>query len=105
MLWLLCVVTQKWAATFSSLRKIFAIERLGPPSPALAAGRGRGLLRTLLSPEPLPKDPEVPRPARRGWLRLLFAVEPLSRAPAAPPRARRARWMRWLFGLEPLDPP
>jgi hypothetical protein len=98
-------VTQIWAATFSSLRKVFAIERLGPPAPAAAKRRGRGFARMLLALEPLPRDAtESPR-RRRSWLRLLLAIEPLERAPAPPPRPRRSRWLRWLFAPEPLDPP
>ena len=84
---------------------MFALERLGPPAPAAAKRRGRGLARMLLAPEPLPRDALAPPRRRREWLRLLFALESLERVPAALPPPRRARWLKWLFALEPLDPP
>jgi hypothetical protein len=98
-------VTQKWAATFASLRKVFAIERLGPPVAPAPARRGRGFLRILFAIEPLPRDVAAPPRRRRGWLRFLFAMERLDSVPVPRPAPRRSRWLRWLLAPEPLDPP
>lgn len=96
-------MAHKLAAIFSRARSLFAVERLGTDAPGPAAPSGRGVLRSLVAPEPLPFDAEAPPRRRRGWLRLLLAVEPLERARAAAPAARRARWARWLFVVERLD--
>lgn len=59
----------------------------------------------LLALEPLPRDPAEPSRRGPGWLRMLLAPEPLPRDPARTPPPGRSRWLRWLFALEPLDPP
>jgi hypothetical protein len=98
-------VTPKHHELRAVVRSIFTIESLPPVDEASRAPgptRGSGLARALLAAEPLPLDPEVRRP-RRGLARMLFALEPLAVDPPAAPR-RRARWLRWLFGTESLDP-
>jgi hypothetical protein len=98
-------VAHNWDAIFSRARILFAIERIEDAPAAVRRGRRPGLLRLLLAPEPLARDPERPARARRGWVRLLLAVEPLGRAAPPPGRVRRGRWLRALFHVESLDPP
>jgi hypothetical protein len=98
-------VAHNWSAIFARLRSLFAIERLEAGAPPAPAPPRAGLLRLLLAPEPLPRDPELPPRRRRAWLRDLLAVEPLDRAPPPPPRARRAGWLRALLAVERIDPP
>jgi hypothetical protein len=90
----------------AALRSIFTVERLpaGLDEASRAPGPrpGGGLARALFAAEPLPLEPVAERP-RRGLVRMLFAIEPLPIDPPPQPR-RRTRWLRWLFGPEPLDP-
>jgi hypothetical protein len=96
----------------AALRSVFTVERLGDPSiqgpmaPPGEAGRRRpGLARTLFEIEPLPLDPPADPSSnpRLGLARALFGREPLP-LDAVAARPRRTRWLRWLFGTEPLDP-
>ncbi len=84
-------------------REALTVEPEAPPRPR----RARSLARALFEIEPLPEDPVAPpRPSRgRGVLRALLAPEPLPEDPVEPPRPTRLRWLSWLLGPEPLDPP
>lgn len=66
------------------LRKILEIEKLPPhPPEAEAIGERRGLVRLLVTPEPLPLDPVTPPLRKGGWLALLTRPEPLPEPPPA----------------------
>lgn len=86
------------------LRGVFEWEVL-PPAPERApCPPRRGLLSLLFSPELLPFE-RAPVPVRgHGLLALLFALERLPRDPERPPARARARWLRWLFAPESMDP-
>lgn len=89
------------------VRSVLARESL-PPPPSTPEGprpRSRSLARLLFAPESLPLEPEAPARPRPALLRALFAPEALPEDPLAPARPRRNRWLRWLFGREPLDRP
>jgi hypothetical protein len=90
----------------SLLAMLFRREALPPElPPAAPAPSSPGPLRLLFAPEPLPLEPEAPPRTRPALLRALFAPERLPEDPPAPERPRRNRWLRWLFGREPLDRP
>jgi hypothetical protein len=82
------------------VRNIFAQERLAEetPPPSTPAPRRTSLARILFAPEPLPLDPETPRPPRAP------AAETLGEEPEAERAPGRGRWLRWLFRPESLEP-
>jgi hypothetical protein len=94
------------AVVSAILREVFAREALPPASPSPAPPVRRGLLRTLLSSEPLPPDlpPRRAQPGEgRGRLGRLLGPDPLPFDPPAPRRSR-GRWLAWLFAPDRLDP-
>lgn len=94
-------------AVLKVLRLAVAHERLDPAPPASAAppGKAHGVLHLLfVSREPLGFDPEPPRPRRRSLLRALLAPEELPRDPHVAPAPRRRGRLAALLLPEKLDP-
>lgn len=89
------------------LRNVFARERLdeAPPPPAAApAAAHRPAWRLLFAPEELAVDPEPAPPPRRIPVFAIFTPEVLPEEPPPEPSPPRARWLRWLFVPESLEP-
>ena len=90
------------------VRLALAREDLGesPPNPGPSRERSHGVLHMLfLSREPLGEEPVASPAPRRSVLRWLLAAEPLPLDPEPPrPPARRGR-LAQIFGPERLDGP
>ncbi len=97
------VIADLFASLLDGFRGALRRERLPAPPPfAPRVEDHPGLLRLILSREPLPLDPVAEVRSRRGFFSLLFATEPLDTEAPLPAR-HHSPWLTWLFRPEKLD--